>query len=96
MPTLALATPPNFPASVADVIRAFRNALKLTQQELAHELGVSKNFVSIMELGRNEPDRHTLASWYTGESEIAHRIAIEIFIVRSREMLSLGRRASLN
>lgn len=84
---------PQFPESVADVIRAFRSALGLSQRELADILRVSFNFISLMELGRSEPDRDTIAGWLTSESDIAHKIAVEIFIVRSREMLKLKRRA---
>ena len=90
--SLILTSPmPQFPETVADVIRAFRSTLGLSQQALADILHVSKNFISLMEQGRNEPDRATIAAWFTSESDIAHQIAKEIFIVRSRQMLALRR-----
>lgn len=41
-------------------LRARRKALKLSQEGLALEAGVDRNFVSLLERGRNQPSLSTI------------------------------------
>lgn len=90
MPTNTPATlaMPEFPKTVADVVRLFRSTAQMTTREFAEVLGISANMVSLLENGRNEPDRQTIARWHTSEAELPHRLAEEIFIIRARQMFS--------
>ena len=47
-------------ATFADRIRTLREKARLTQEGLAHELGVTKNTVSVWERGLREPDNERM------------------------------------
>jgi transcriptional regulator with XRE-family HTH domain len=84
------------PTSVAEVFTLIRTALKMTQEELARELGKTKQAISYFENGTNEPDRNTMADWYTSTSEVANVVAREIFIARARQAMCLVSQPRLN
>lgn len=45
---------------LGDELRKARNACGLTQEELAFKAGVSRNYVSLLELGEKSPTVQTL------------------------------------
>ena len=47
-------------ATFADRVKTLREEAKLTQEGLAHELGVTKNTVSVWERGLREPDNERM------------------------------------
>lgn len=42
------------------VLRALRKQRQLSQETLAHEAGLERNYISLLELGRNSPSIKTL------------------------------------
>ncbi len=47
--------PPSTTQAFGLALRQFRKKAGLTQEELALEAGIERNYVSLIELGRNQP-----------------------------------------
>lgn len=43
-----------------EILRELRKKAKLTQEQLAFEAGIERNYVSLIELGKNQPTITTL------------------------------------
>ena len=50
-----------FELPIGDAVRRLRLAAGLSQEELGLEAGVQRNFISLIELGRNQPTISTIA-----------------------------------
>ena len=51
------------PTSLQDTLRRARRSRRISQLELALELGVSQRHVSFVESGRSRPSRELLIGW---------------------------------
>jgi transcriptional regulator with XRE-family HTH domain len=69
-------------ASLTDLLRAARNATRLSQHTLSLRMGVSQRHVSFVESGRARPSRELLAAWL---QELNAPL-----VVRNAAMLSAG------
>lgn len=75
------------PKTVADVVRAIRDAQGLSLRDFAEQINVSHQTVAQWEHGAAEPDTARLAAWFNGEREWLRELATEIFVARYRATL---------
>jgi transcriptional regulator with XRE-family HTH domain len=73
--------------TVADVIKATREAQGMTTREFGDVFNVSHNTVSQWERSIAEPDINRLAEWFHDERQWVHELAVEIFVARYRATL---------
>jgi len=66
---------------MSDLVRALRRELKMTQEELAHELGITVGTVNRWENGRFRPSK--LARATIAECAQRHGLSVEAIAKRS-------------
>lgn len=79
----------NTPFTLGDVIQTARKAQQMNMRDFADELGVSQNIVSLWERNVNDVDEARLVAWFADKREWVQGMAIEIFVIKYRQLLMI-------
>lgn len=84
---------PNKTQNLSQIIATTRQARNQNMRDFARELGVSQNMVSLWERGASDVDGERLQAWFCDKRPWVAAMAIEIQVIKFRELLQALRPA---
>lgn len=78
---------PNKTQTLGEVIQAIRQSQQKNMRDFAAELGVSQNMISLWERDLSDIDTERIQAWFADERPWVAEMAIEIQVIKFRQLL---------